>query len=188
MGSDAAIMKLAFLIIVLILAATSLPLLLLVQSPVAYGGFRVGGLEVQEYIESGRDYSCGKIDSEYIRVTVVEVKMLVNVTIDQCLLGQNNNTAEVQTLRTQDPQFDNFANVWLDCMNELGYGNGTIVSTRNQCVAIMDEAVVNWCGVGPESDPVKCKHASNMTNGYIEAVVLFDTVVAEFEELFGSLN
>jgi hypothetical protein len=50
-----------------------------------------------------------------------------------------------------------------NCLNHLGYSNGTI--SEEQCNATFDEGTGMWCGL-EEYDMQKCEYASNLVRIY----------------------
>ena len=87
------------------------------------------------------------------------VDAIMNGTISSQI--RLNQTA--QTLIAQDPQFKAFTEIWVNCLNHLGYLNGTI--SEEQCNATFDEGTGKWCGL-EQYDMQKCDYASNLVRIY----------------------
>jgi hypothetical protein len=87
------------------------------------------------------------------------IDIIMNGTISQQI--RLNQTA--QTLIAQDPQFKTFTEIWVNCLNHLGYLNGTI--SEEQCNTTFDEGTNKWCGL-EQYDMQKCEYASNLVRIY----------------------
>jgi hypothetical protein len=103
-------------------------------------------------------------------VTPEEKQEFVDTTMNETISHQLRLNQTAQTLIAQDPQFKTFTEIWVNCLNHLGYLNGTI--SEEQCNTTFDEGTNKWCGL-EQYNIQKCEYASKLVLVYENMRLLF---------------